>query len=218
MALRSREYRELVEALIERGYPKSPAIVDAFTQVDRSDFLPPQLRGRAFENVPLPIGFGQMTTEPFVIAFMLELLNPTPGANILEIGAGTGWQTALLAKIVESSGHVTAVEIIPELKTFCEQNLAKYHFENISLVLGDGSRGWPDGAPYDGITVSASVAKNIPREMIEQLKIGGRLVLPVGKKEQKLTVVERFSDREYREKSFPGFSFPVMLTSKPPLP
>lgn len=208
-----RPYQALVEALAGRGYPKSPQILDAFTRVDRSDFLPPNLRGRAYEDVPLPIGFGQMTTQPFIVAFLLELLEPKAGANILEIGAGSGWQTALLAQIVGATGQVWALEIVPELKAFSETNLARYRFGNVSVILADGSHGWADRAPYDGIAVSAAVPSAVPKEIIAQLKVGGRLVIPVGRRKQKLHLVERRGAEEYREKTFGGFSFPPMMSA-----
>ena len=207
------KFQKLITSLIDKGYPKSPEIIEAFTKIDRADFLPPNLRGKAYRDIPLPIGFGQMTTEPFVIAFMLEMIKPKKGHKILEIGSGSGWQTALIAEIVGPEGFVYAVEVIPELKEFGEKNLKKYNFKNIKIILGDGSKGWPECTPYDGIIVTAAVNEEKAKPFIEQLKMGGRLVIPIhAEKDQDMLVVERISEKEYKQKKYPGFQFVEMIT------
>lgn len=206
------KFQKLITGLIDKGYPKSPEIIDAFTKIDRADFLPPNLRGKAYKDIPLPIGFGQMTTEPFVIAFMLEMIEPKKGDKILEIGSGSGWQTALLAEIVGLGGFVYAIEIIPELKKFGEDNLKKYNFNNIEIILGDGSKGWPEYSPYNGIVVTASVNEEKAKPFIKQLKMGGRLVIPIHvEKDQDMLVIERISEKEYKQKKYPGFKFVEMI-------
>lgn len=174
--------------------------------------MPPNLRGKAYKNIPLPIGFGQMTTEPFVIAFMLEMLKPKKGDKILEIGSGCGWQTALIAQIVGDQGFVDAIEIIPGLKKFGEANLKKYKFNKVKVMIGDGSKGWSTDAPYDGIVVTAASSKDKVKPFIKQLKIGARLVIPIqAKKGQDILVVERLSEKEYKQKKYHGFNFVEMI-------
>lgn len=214
MKILPHQYQQLIASLIDKGYPKTPAIIDSFTKIDRSDFLPPNLRGKAYKNIPLPIGFGQMTTEPFVVAFMLEVLKPKKGDKILEIGSGCGWQTALIAQIVGERGFVDAIEIIPSLKKFGEDNLKKYKFNNVKVMIGDGSGGWSTDAPYDGIIVTAASGEEKVKTFIKQLEIGARLVIPIkvqAKKAQDILVVERLSEKEYKQKKYHGFNFVEMI-------
>src|SRR3972149_2720436 len=118
----------LIKELMEEGILKTPSIIDAFEKVDRKDFVPEELKDRAYLNTPLPIGYGQTISQPLTVAFMLELLQPEKGNKILEIGSGSGWQTALLAYIVSGERKVFAAELIPELMAFGRQNVATYGF------------------------------------------------------------------------------------------
>ncbi len=127
----------LVDSLISTGYLKTPRIIEAFKDVDRADFLPEELKDAAGMNQAMPIGFDQTISQPLVVAFMLEELSPEPGQKVLDIGFGSGWTTALLAKIIGSGGLVVAVEIIEGLYKMGEENLEKYHFSNVKLRLGD---------------------------------------------------------------------------------
>ncbi len=199
-------YQKLVDQLIARGFLRTPEIIAAFRHVKRSDFVLPGMEEEAHYDYPLMIGYGQTISQPATVAFMLELLQPKLGDKILDIGAGSGWQTALLAKIVGKSGQVIAIERIPELVDFAKKNLAKYNFDNVELILGDGSRGYRKYEPYDGIIVAAA-APDIPDELLQQLKIGGRLVMPVGDEIQTLTVVKRTGKRDFKYQEFPGFRF-----------
>lgn len=178
----------LIENLIQQGYLKTPAIIDAFKTIKRADFLPANLAKNRDEleklaeyDQALPIGRGQTISQPAVVAFMLELLNPQKGNNVLDIGAGSGWTTALLAQIVGQNGSVTAIERIPELCEFCRRNVEKYNFIKkgiIKVICADGSAGWEQDAPYDRILASAA-AEQIPAVWFEQLKENGVLVVPV---------------------------------------
>ena len=132
---------KLIQKLINDGYLKTPAIIEAFKNIDRTDFVPENLKEIAYENKPLSIGFNQTISQPLTVAFMLELLEPKIGEKILDIGSGSGWQTALLAHIVGIQGKVVSIERIPELKLLAEKNLGKYNFQNITkIVQGDGAR------------------------------------------------------------------------------
>ncbi len=206
-------YQNLVDQLVEQNFLHTPEIIAAFRHVKRNDFVLPGMEREAHYNYPLMIGYGQTISQPATVAFMLELLQPKVGDKILDVGAGSGWQTALLAKIVGRQGQVVAIERIPQLVDFAKQNLAKYNFDNVELVLGDGSQGYSKYEPYDGIIVAAA-AKEIPAEMLRQLKLGGRLVIPVGEDIQAITLVKREGERDYKYQEFPGFRFVPLISDK----
>ncbi|MEK7520986.1 MAG: protein-L-isoaspartate(D-aspartate) O-methyltransferase [Patescibacteria group bacterium] len=194
---------ELVNYLVSAGYLKTPAIIEAFGKIDRADFVPEDLKSRAYANEPLSIGHGQTISQPLVVAFMLELLEPKEGENVLEIGAGSGWQTALLAQL---GCKVTALERISELRFMAEKNIAKRGFIEsgaANVLLSDGSRGYPENAPYDKIIAAASADK-IPDVWKSELKIGGRIVAPVG---QSIVLIDKTGADEFKTKEFFGYSF-----------
>jgi protein-L-isoaspartate(D-aspartate) O-methyltransferase len=145
---------------------------------------------------------------------MLELLQPKKGDKVLDIGSGSGWTTALLAEIVGENGKVFGIEIIPELKEFGEENTKKYNFvesKRAIFICGDGSKGLKDEAPFDKIHVGAAAAE-IPKALLEQLKIGGRMVIPVGVEVQDMVLIEKISEKEYKEERYPGFLFVPLIT------
>jgi protein-L-isoaspartate(D-aspartate) O-methyltransferase len=151
-------------------------------------FVDEALRGRAYTDSALPIGHGQTISQPYIAARMSELLRVEPGHRILEIGTGTGYQTALLARLAE---EVFSIERVPALAERAQANLRELGYRNVRLKVGDGSMGWPDRAPFDGILVAAG-APSIPRPLAEQLGAGGRMILPVGDAHaQILTLVVR---------------------------
>jgi len=204
-------YAQLVENLIMNGYLKTPSIIDAFRKIDRADFLPDDLKNEAGVNTPLPIGFGQTNSQPLTVAFMLELLQPQPGEKILDIGAGSGWTSALLAYCVADAGKVYAIERIEELCEFGKNNVAKYNFIDkgiVEFVCADGTKGWPERAPFDKIIASAS-AQNIPDAWKEQLKIGGKMVLPI---KNSIWLITKISADKFSEKEFPGFAFVPLIS------
>ncbi|MFQ5972068.1 MAG: protein-L-isoaspartate(D-aspartate) O-methyltransferase [Alphaproteobacteria bacterium] len=153
----------------------SPAVREAMLKVPRDSFVPEADKGLAYANRPLPIGHGQTISQPFIVALMTELLDPKKTDIVLEVGTGSGYEAAILAEIVE---HVYTVEIVEELANRARQSLAGY--VNVDVRLGDGNQGWPEYAPYDSIIVAAA-AEEVPPALVAQLKIGGRMVLPVGK-------------------------------------
>lgn len=193
----------LIQQLINDGYLQTPRIIEAFKAVDRRDFVPGDLEEAAYINEPLTIGFGQTISQPLTVAFMLELLQPQPGDKVLDVGAGSGWQAALVAYIVGLKGKVYAIEIIPQLKEFGEQNAKRAGFKNIEFICADGSKGLPKQAHFNRI-IGAASAPEIPPALLEQLKKGGRLVFPV---QDALVLAEKKSDGAIIQTVFPGFRF-----------
>jgi protein-L-isoaspartate(D-aspartate) O-methyltransferase len=200
-----------VDGLIQQSYLKTPAIISAFKRIKREDFVLPGDKDDAEIDAPLPIGAGQTISQPLTVAFMLELLQPKAGDKILDVGSGSGWTTALLSEIVDENGRVYGIEVIPELKKLGEENIAKYNFikkGRVKCFLGDGRSGLPEFSPFDKILISAAT-EEIPDKLLEQLKIGGRLVIPIGKQyeSQDLALVEKTGESKFRETRFPGFVF-----------
>lgn len=212
----------LVKELIEEGILKTPSIIEAFEKIDRKDFVPEELKDRAYLNTPLPIGHGQTISQPLTVAFMLELLQPQIGDKILEVGSGSGWQTALLAHIVGSSplggGRIFAVELIPELLAFGRKNVAKYSFIKKDLSTGqtgivefhsfNATKGMPGKAPFDRI-ISAASGEDLPEAWKEQLKIGGRLVAPI---KNAIHLFVKKKETELEESIYPGFAFVPLVS------
>jgi len=168
------------------------AVIAAIRAVPRHAFVPPELMDQAYGNYPLPIGDGQTISQPFIVALMSDLLNLPKQATVLEIGTGSGYQGAVLAHLAQ---RVYSIEIVPQLARLAAQRLAELGIANIEVRCGDGYLGWPEHAPYDGIIVTAA-APRIPPPLIEQLKPGARLVIPVGMQfmPQQLLVVEKGAD------------------------
>jgi protein-L-isoaspartate(D-aspartate) O-methyltransferase len=169
------EQEDLVRAVAAEGVG-DPRVLDAVRGVPRAGFVPPHLAGRAYEDGPLPIPRGQVTTQPSLVARMVEALGLTGSGRVLEIGAGYGWQTALLARLC---GFVWAVERFADVAEAARENLARFGVANAEVVEGDGTEGLSEHAPYDAILVAAAFP-SVPRPLEEQLAVGGRLVQPVG--------------------------------------
>jgi len=202
---------DLIQSLIDEGYLKSARVINAFKKIKREDFLPDDLKSDAHLNIPLPLTHGQTISQPLTVAFMLELLQPKTGEKVLDVGSGSGWQTALLAELVGETGKVYAVERIPDLMKFGEKNVKKYGFSNVEFICGDGTEGYKKGLPYDKIVVAAAAEIGIPDILLQQLKIGGRLVIPVGKYEQDMVVVDKITEDDYQERKYPGFQFVPLI-------
>lgn len=204
---------KLINQLIEQGYLKSPAIIDAFRKIERSDFVTKEIikkQGKNFideYNAPLSIGFSQTISQPLTVAFMLELLQPRRGDKILDIGSGSGWQTAMLCQIVGSDGFIYAIELIPELKKFGQDNVSKYNFKNVKFICDNASTGLSDKAPFDRI-IAAATANEIPKAWKKQLKIGGRIVAPV--KNSIWLLIKKAKDK-FEEKEYHGFVFVPLI-------
>lgn len=202
-------YLELVDMLVEAGDLKTPRIVKAFRKVHRKGFVLPEHRHLVHVNAPLPIPAGQTISQPYTVAFMLELLQPRAGQKVLDIGFGSGWQTCILSEIVGSKGVVYAAEVVPEVEAFGRRNVEKYGAKNVRLFLTDASKGLPEQAPYDRI-IAAAAAPGVQEELKRQLKVGGRLVMPVGRFLQAIVLITRKSKTKFEQREFPGFAFVPM--------
>lgn len=200
----------LINELIKQGYLKTPRVIEAFRAVPREDFLPKEIKGEAAINAPLPIGNGQTISQPLTVAFMLELLRPEEGDRVLDVGSGSGWQTALLAYIVGKEGKVYALERISDLKEIGQKNVAQYNFSNVRFFLADGTRGLKKEAPFDRIIVAAA-AHSIPAALIDQLEALGRLVIPVGVTLSDMVLIKKDRWGKVSEERYPGFSFVPLL-------
>ncbi len=233
----------LIDTLIEEGWLKTPRIIEAFRKIKRVDFLPKGMENLAELNEALPIGFGQTISQPSVVVFMIEQLQPQLGDKILDVGSGSGWTTALLAHIVSQKGNpkskilnskqipnskcqipngkVIAIEVVPELKEFGEKNVAKYRFIDkgiVEFICADGSKGYEKEAPFDKILASAS-AEELPMNWKEQLKVGGRIVTPIGnsiwlfiKKAPSSAKATAGKENDFEEIEHPGFIFVPLIT------
>ncbi len=155
----------------------------AFKDVRREDFVPEELKDRAYDDIPLPILRGKTISQPTTVMMMTHALELSPGDNVFEVGTGSGYQTAIIAKIVGPKGHVVSTEIVPELVTFAKNNLAKAKIKNVEVQEEDGSRGFSGKAPYDRIIITAA-SKEFPKPLLEQLKLEGVIVGPVGDKDE----------------------------------
>jgi protein-L-isoaspartate(D-aspartate) O-methyltransferase len=176
---------DLVNTLISRGYLYSPKVINSFRIVPREKFLPITLKEKAYIDSPLPIGFEQTISAPHMVAIMAEISDLKEGHKVLEIGTGSGYHAAITAEIVcpkksKNQGHVYTLEIIPELYSFAKKNLEETNYSNrVTIILQDGSIGYSEQTPYDTILVTAAAPK-VPTVLVEQLKPGGVLIIPVG--------------------------------------
>ncbi len=201
---------DLIRELKQLGVLRSKIIIEAFQKVDRKDFVTLEYIEFVYENEPLPIGHGQTISQPYTVAFMLELLESREGQKILDVGSGSGWTTALLAHIVGPKGRVYGTELIPELVDFGKRNLANYHFPKASIEQAGDVVGLPQKAPFDRILVSAA-ATTLPQELVGQLAPDGILIIPVG---NDIIKVKKTSGKDIKKETFPGFIF-VPLVKKP---
>jgi protein-L-isoaspartate(D-aspartate) O-methyltransferase len=167
---------KMVKQQIENRDVKDEAVLKAMRSVKRHLFVPEGNVSDAYSDQPLPIGFGQTISQPYIVAYMTEVLEPKPGFKVLEIGTGSGYQAAVLAEIVK---EMYTVEIIPELGNTANERLKKLGYKNIFVKVADGYNGWKEHAPYDAIVVTAA-AEYIPPPLVEQLKENGKMVIPVG--------------------------------------
>ncbi len=193
--MNKKHYKRLRSDMVKRQIAargvKDPRVLEAMSRVPRHLFVPAELAKRAHDDSPLPIGEGQTISQPYMVAWMTELLAPEESDRVLEIGTGSGYQAAVLCELVAA---VISLEQFPELAREAEERLASLGYRNFVIHVGDGTLGWPAGAPYDGIIVTAG-APSVPRPLMEQLRDGGRLVIPVGPSGmQTLNLIRRRGD------------------------
>ncbi len=192
---RSGDRERMVERqLVPRGI-LDRKVLDAMRDVPRHRFIEPRFAHEAYADHPVPIGHGQTISQPFIVAYMVEQLRLGPGARALEVGTGCGYQTAVLARV---AGEVFSVEILPALAEPARTLLRELGVTNVHIAIRDGRTGWPDHAPYDGIVVAAA-AEAVPQALVEQLKVGGRLIIPIGTDWQMLHVITRTAEGTHDE-------------------
>jgi len=188
-----------------------PRVMEAIRAVPRERFVPAEMAAAAFDDGPLPIGHGQTISQPFMVAVMTDLLNVGPESKVLEVGTGSGYQAAVLSRLV---AKVYSIEIVEPLASTARELLAELGYDNIEVAQGDGYNGWPEYAPYDGIVVTAG-AREVPSPLVEQLKPGARLVIPVGDPYfgQELFVIDKGKDGATPARRLFGVAF-VPLTRR----
>jgi protein-L-isoaspartate(D-aspartate) O-methyltransferase len=189
----------MVDKTIAARGVKDPAVLAAMRRVPRHEMVPEPLRHRAYQDTPLAIGFEQTISQPYIVAVMTEAAQLSPGERVLEVGTGSGYQAAVLAEL---GVDVYSIEIVEPLAKRTHELLARLGYDKLHLRIGDGFRGWPEAAPFDAIIVTAAPAR-IPQPLIDQLAVGGRLVIPVGEDDQSLRVVTRSTDGTTTEDLFP---------------
>lgn len=190
--------RMVANQIVARGID-DPGVLAAMRTVPRERFVPEEAREQAYHDGPLSIGHGQTISQPFIVALMTQLARPAPGARVLEIGTGCGYQTAVLAAC---GAEVWSVEIEPDLSAGAAETLAQLGVQNVHLRAGDGALGWPEAAPFDAIVVTAAPAA-APQPLLDQLAPGGRLVIPIGTTSQDLYVFTRDSGGFHRHRVLP---------------
>jgi len=185
--LASERQRMVQEQLMSRGV-RDERVLAAMNKVPREEFVPQDSRAASYTDQPLPIGYGQTISQPYIVAFMTEQLRPKPSDRVLEVGTGSGYQAAILAELV---AEVYSVEIVEPLAKNAEATLQRLGCKNVHVKIGDGYKGWPETAPFDAIIVTCAPDK-VPQPLIDQLKDGGRMVIPVGDRfAQELYLLEK---------------------------
>lgn len=207
---RRKERETMVYEQIEMRGVKDSRVLEAMRKVPRHLFVPEEMREKAYADSALPIAHGQTISQPYIVAFMTEALRLEAGDKVLEIGTGSGYQAAVLAEI---AAEVYSIEIVPELAKESAGLLSRLGYENVTVKHGDGYKGWPEHAPFDAIIVTAAPPE-IPQALIDQLKEGGRLVVPVGTFYQELTVVTASSKGLKRESLLPVRFVPMVREKK----
>jgi len=205
-----RQYDALREAMVRnqvmhRGISDS-AVLAALRKVPRHLFMPEQYRREAYEDYPLPIGEGQTISQPYIVALMTQMLEIKPGCKVLEIGTGSGYQAAVLA---EMGADVYTIEILPALAEQARDRLRELGYAGVHVLVGDGYRGYLAAAPFDAVIVTAAPEK-IPQPLVDQLKVGGRLVVPIGKYTQELILVRKGENGTTTENMLPVRFVPMV--------
>jgi len=185
---------------------RNPAVLEAMRRVPRHEFVPDHLRDRAYEDGPLPIAAGQTISQPYIVAYMTQAIEPVKTDRVLEIGTGSGYQAAVLAELVN---EVYTIEIVPTLAASSGALLKKLGYTNIHAREGDGYAGWPDAAPFDKIVVTAA-PESIPQALVDQLKAGGIMAVPVGRGFQMMTIVRKSATDTVTQKTMEVLFVPMI--------
>ena len=190
----------------------SPQVRAALAKVERHRFVPSDQQSLAYRNHPLPIGSGQTISQPYIVALSTDLVEPQPGQRVLEIGTGSGYQAAILAEIVSK---VYSIELVPSLGKEAADRLRTLGYANVEVRIGDGYAGWPEQAPFDAIVVTAA-APRVPQALVDQLKPGGRMVIPVGTsyEAQQLLLIVKRPDGTVERKSVLAVRFVPLVPGK----
>ena len=184
--------QHMVEDQIKGRDVTDSRVTEVMSSVPRHEFVPENYRARAYQDHPLPIGYGQTISQPYIVAFMTEQLRPQPTDRVLEVGTGSGYQAAVLSKLV---AEVYTIEILKPLAQRAEVDLRRLNYSNVRVKAGDGYKGWPEHAPFDAIIVTAA-PDHVPQPLIDQLKEGGRMIIPVGGREmQQLYLLEKHAGK-----------------------
>lgn len=200
---------EMIEKQLKGRGITDPRVIKAMREVDRVRFVPEDLQDYAYEDGPLPIGKRQTISQPYIVAYMAQELKLEPGAVVMEIGAGCGYNAAVLSRIVS---HVYSIEIIEWLADLAKENIEKAGIENVTVRCGDGYQGWPERAPFDAIILTAAPPA-IPQPLKQQLKVGGKLLTPIGTNIQHLVLLEKTGEGSFKEKTLLPVQF-VPMTGK----
>ena len=198
--------QQMVDVQIKERGVKHPGVLDAMRRVPRHRFVPDALDGRAYDDTPLPIGEGQTISQPYIVAYMTEALEPTATDRVLEIGTGSGYQAAILAELVK---EVYTIELVPALADRAREVLTALGYKNIRTRTGDGYRGWPEAAPFDKIIVTAA-PDEVPPALVDQLAVNGILVVPVGRGDQMMTILRKTPAGSSRRETIPVRFVPMI--------
>jgi protein-L-isoaspartate(D-aspartate) O-methyltransferase len=199
----------MVETQLRARGIEAPRVLEAMRRVPRHLFVQPAETAFAYGDHPVDIGFGQTISQPYIVAYMTEALALPPDAKVLEIGTGSGYQTAVLAEVAR---EVYSIEVVPEHAARASALLGELGYANVFIRVGDGYGGWPEQAPFDGVLVAAA-PDHVPQPLIDQLKVGQRIVVPIGRGDQDLLVLTRTSDGLREEQRLPVRFVPFVRAS-----
>jgi protein-L-isoaspartate(D-aspartate) O-methyltransferase len=203
--------QRMVEKQLKPRDIKDDRVLAAMAKVPREEFIPADARADAYEDGPLPIGYNQTISQPYIVAFMTEQLRPKPSDRVLEIGSGSGYQAAILAELV---ADVYTIDIVEPLAKTAEANLQRLGYKNVHIRVGDGYRGWPEEAPFDAIIVTCAPEK-VPQPLVDQLKDNGRMVIPVGERfAQQLYLLEKKNGQLKESATLPVRFVPMLREGK----
>lgn len=202
----TRQRREMVDRQIHRRGIRDQRVLDTMRRVPRHRFVPERLQSQAYDDNPLPIGHGQTISQPYIVALMTELVRPQPGDRALDIGTGCGYQAAVLSELLR---EVYSIEIVEPLAKEARQRLNQLGYTNVDVRLGDGYAGWEEHAPFQIIIVAAA-PDHVPQPLLDQLAVGGRMVIPVGRGLQELVLIEKLPDGSLKRTNVAPVAFVPM--------